>query len=144
MNSRLRVTICQLGVRRPSLSPASCTSSMAFAAPKHQPIGVQPWRERKALYVATRTSPSRIYGRRWQKLRAAYLATHPICECGCGHPATVVDHRTSHNGNPDLLYAWDNLVAMTKACHDRKTASSDGGFGNPHRRSPQPPSWSTS
>ena len=53
---------------------------------------------------------------------------------GCGRPATVVDHRTPHNGDEALLYDWDNLQAMTKACHDRKTAARDGGFGNPVRR----------
>jgi 5-methylcytosine-specific restriction protein A len=92
------------------------------------------------MYDAARPSPSRIYGRRWQRLRIAYLAQHPLCECeendgaGCGRPATVVDHRTPHNGDAVLLYSWDNLQAMTKACHDRKTAARDGGFGNPVRR----------
>jgi 5-methylcytosine-specific restriction protein A len=71
-----------------------------------------------------------VYGYRWQKLRAAYLACNPLCECGCGHPATVVDHKTPHNGDPARLYDWDNLQAMTKPCHDRKTAARDGGFGN--------------
>jgi 5-methylcytosine-specific restriction protein A len=56
-----------------------------------------------------------------------------LCECGCGYPATVVDHRQPHNGNDRLMYAWDNLQAMTKQCHDRKTAAHDGGFGNPLR-----------
>jgi 5-methylcytosine-specific restriction protein A len=106
---------------------------MPNAAPKHQPIGVQPWRERKAHYVATRPSPSRIYGRQWQKLRAAYLAANPLCECGCNRPATVVHHKRAHRGDTALLLAWDNLQALTKACHDRTTAAHGGGFGNPIR-----------
>jgi 5-methylcytosine-specific restriction enzyme A len=90
------------------------------------------------MYDAARPSPSQIYGRRWQRL--AYLARNPLCQCdendgaGCGRTATVVDHRTPHNGDLALLYAWDNLQSMTKACHDRKTAARDGGFGNPIRR----------
>ena len=50
----------------------------------------------------------------------AYLARNPLCQCdendgaGCGRAATVVDHRTPHNGDPALLYAWDNLQSMTK------------------------------
>jgi 5-methylcytosine-specific restriction protein A len=56
-----------------------------------------------------------------------------LCECGCGYAASVVDHRQPHNGNDRLMYAWDNLQAMTKQCHDRKTAAHDGGFGNPLR-----------
>jgi 5-methylcytosine-specific restriction protein A len=99
----------------------------------HRPIGAQSAAERRAAYVAARPSPSRIYGRRWQRLRSAYLARNPICECGCGRPAIVVDHRTPHNGDLALMYAWDNLEAMTKPCHDAKTAARDGGFGNPIR-----------
>ena len=104
--------------------------------PIHRPIGVQTSAERRAAYDAARVSPSRIYGRRWQKLRRAYLAAHPLCECGCGYAAAVVDHRRPHNGNAALMYAWDNLQAMTKPCHDRKTAARDGGFGNPLRPDP--------
>jgi len=47
----------------------------------------------------------------------------------------VVDHRMPHHGDDALLYAWDNLAAMAKPCHDRKTAAVDGGFGNPRRGS---------
>jgi hypothetical protein len=32
-----------------------------------------------------------------------------------------------------LMFSWDNLQAMTKQCHDRKTVLQDGGFGNPVR-----------
>jgi 5-methylcytosine-specific restriction protein A len=101
--------------------------------PAHHPIGWKPWATVKAERERERVSPSRTYGRRWQKLRAAYLAAHPACECGCGYPASVVDHRLPHDGDPRLMYAWDNLQAMTKPCHDRKTAARDGGFGNPVR-----------
>jgi 5-methylcytosine-specific restriction protein A len=77
----------------------------------------------------------RLYDqRRWRRVRAAYLARHPLCACGCGYPATVVDHRLPHCGDLAAMYDWNNLQAMTKACHDRKTASVDGGFGNPLRR----------
>jgi 5-methylcytosine-specific restriction protein A len=94
----------------------------------HQPIGHQNEAMRRAAYDQTKV---RHYTkRRWYHLRNAYLATHPLCECGCGHPATVVDHKTPHQGDDALLYAWDNLQAMTKQCHDRKTATHDGGFGN--------------
>jgi 5-methylcytosine-specific restriction protein A len=83
--------------------------------------------------AARRASPSRIYGRRWQKLRAAYLARHPLCECGCGQAAAVVDHIRPHGGDLALVFDWTNLQALAKTCHDRKTAARDGGFGNPVR-----------
>ena len=132
VRSRFPVTICYLGANRFRVSRRT-HQTMPFAAPRHLPVGVQPWSERKAQYVATRVSPSRVYGRRWQKLRAAYLAQHPICECGCGHVATVVHHKQPHHGDTALLLDWENLQALTKPCHDRITAQSGGGFGNRRR-----------
>lgn len=100
-------------------------------SPVHQPAGKQSAAERRRAY--DRSKVRHYTKRRWDHLRAAYLATHPLCECGCGRPASVVDHKRPHNGDDTLLYAWDNLQAMTKQCHDRKTAAVDGGFGNPMR-----------
>ena len=41
--------------------------------------------------------------------------------------ATVVDHVIPReSGGIDAL---DNLQALCKSCHDRKTAKTDGGFG---------------
>lgn len=96
--------------------------------------------ERKRAYDASRPPRSAIYGHRWRKLRAAYLASlsSPFCECGCGRllrdGQIVVDHRKPHLRDPALIYAWNNLQALTKQCHDRKTAELDGGFGNPLKR----------
>ena len=104
---------------------------MPLRSPVHQPGGYQTEAARRAAY--DRAKPRHYTKRRWFHLRAAYLATHPLCECGCNGVATVVDHKVPHNGDDALLYAWDNLQAMTKACHDRKTAAHDGGFGNPVR-----------
>jgi 5-methylcytosine-specific restriction protein A len=101
--------------------------------PVHRAPGWQSEADRRAAY--DRAKPRHYGKRRWDHLRVAYLATHPLCECGCGHPATVVDHRMPHHGDDALLYAWDNLAAMAKPCHDRKTAAVDGGFGNPRRGS---------
>lgn len=107
---------------------------MPDSPPVHRPIGVLTHADRRALRDRTR-SGSRVYGTRWQRLRKMYLARHPICECEaqCGRPAIVVDHKQPHNGDLSLMYAWDNLQAMTKPCHDAKTAARDGGFGNPVR-----------
>ena len=79
--------------------------------PLHRAPGVFTPVERRAAYDAARPSPSRTYGRRWQRLRLAYLARNPLCECdenagaGCGRAATVVDHRVAHNGDEALLYS---------------------------------------
>ncbi|WP_423837057.1 HNH endonuclease [Sutterella wadsworthensis] len=44
--------------------------------------------------------------------------------------ATDVDHIKPHRGDPILLFDEKNLQALCHACHSRKTASEDGGFGN--------------
>ena len=84
---------------------------------------------------------NRLYGHQWRKARLGFLAKHPLCECdecqaGAKRvmEATVVDHRIPHGG--DLTLFWDrkNWTAMSKPCHDRKTALRDGGFGAPRNR----------
>ncbi|HVL76318.1 MAG TPA: HNH endonuclease [Noviherbaspirillum sp.] len=91
----------------------------------------------------------RGYDSKWRKARDAYLREHPVCECDdCKRldwpPASeVVDHIIPHrlkdakdSGNPDAIARaqelfWNrrNWKAMSKRCHDRKTAREDGGFG---------------
>ena len=63
-----------------------------------------------------------------------YLQTHPLCEeCksrGIIRAANVVDHRTPHQGDRTLFWAWENnWQALCKSCHDSKTAREDGRFG---------------
>ena len=83
--------------------------------------------------VLKRASASaRGYGRRWQRARAAYLSANPLC-VRCNHggklvTATVVDHVTPHRGDWSLFWQQGNWQALCKPCHDRKTASEDGGY----------------
>ena len=101
---------------------------MATRAPVYRPSGWQSEADRRRAYDQTK---ARHYTKaRRYHLRNAYLATHPLCECGCNGVASVVDHKQPHNGDDALLYAWENPQAMTKQRHDRKTATHDGGFGN--------------
>ena len=77
-------------------------------------------------YDATRGSAAaRGYGRRWQAARAAFLARHPVCACPdrCGRPATEVDHRVPHRGDPALFWDQANWQPLTRECHARKTAA---------------------
>lgn len=82
----------------------------------------------------TGSSTDRGYGYRWQKLRARFLRAHPLCEhclaTGRARPATDVDHVKPHKGDPALMWDEHNLQALCHACHSRKTAREDGGFGN--------------
>ena len=76
----------------------------------------------------------RGYGRAWQRYRLRYLAEHPLCvSCesrGQIVPATVVDHIKPHKGDNALFWNPKNHQGLCVRCHNRKTASEDGGFGN--------------
>ena len=96
-------------------------------------------KQRLAEYERRRgSSTQRGYDRRWGQYRAAYLAAHPLCvRCeatGIITPATVVDHITPHKGNRDLFWDTTNHQALCKACHDRKTATEDGRWGESRTR----------
>jgi 5-methylcytosine-specific restriction enzyme A len=88
------------------------------------------------------SSAKRGYDRRWTAIRNVHLADHPLCvKCearGLVVEATVVDHITPHCGNEELLHDTNNLQSLCKSCHGRKSATSDGAFGNERK----PPSSS--
>ncbi len=71
------------------------------------------------------------YGRRWRKIRKAFLTAHPLCEeCkkqGKFTPAEEVHHITplSEGGTHD----YKNLMALCKSCHSRITAKEGGRWG---------------
>jgi 5-methylcytosine-specific restriction endonuclease McrA len=58
---------------------------------------------------------------RWQRLRRAFLAAHPLCvmceAAGRTEPATVCDHIERHAGDEVKFWAgpWQ---ALCKHCHD--------------------------
>ena len=47
--------------------------------------------------------------------------------------AREVDHIEPHKGDDTLFWDQDNWQPLCKPCHSRKTATEDGGFGNPKR-----------
>lgn len=69
----------------------------------------------------------RGYDAKWRRVRAAYLRGHKDCVV-CGEQATEVDHVVALKDGG--THQWSNLQAMCKTHHSRKTAVSDGGFGN--------------
>ncbi len=81
------------------------------------------------------TAAQRGYGSRWRRLRRMFLRANPTCadpfgvhrEAGEVVAATEVDHIVpKRQGGRD---EWDNLQALCKPCHSRKTAKLDGGWG---------------
>lgn len=93
------------------------------SAPSHVPADAAPL-----------TTAQRGYGSRWQKARQTFLLRSPLCvECsrnGRVTEARVVDHVVPHRGDQDLFWDTSNWQALCKRCHDVKTATEDGGFGN--------------
>lgn len=65
------------------------------------------------------SAAARGYGRRWQRLRKMFLRANPLC-VECGAAASEVDHIIPlRQGGSNR---WDNLQALCKSCHSRKTA----------------------
>ncbi|MFO0849575.1 MAG: HNH endonuclease [Gemmataceae bacterium] len=97
---------------------------MPYRPPRHQP---------PAPPAAARPSPSRRgYGPDWDRCRLAYLADHPECEqcsqAGVLTAATEVDHvRRIERGGP--RFDHENLMALCKSCHSKKTVRETATFG---------------
>lgn len=71
----------------------------------------------------------------WKRVRLDKLRADPLCQyCppGRARVATQVDHvkAVAAGGDP---FAWANLRSSCQACHSRKTATMDGGFGHAKR-----------
>ncbi len=64
-----------------------------------------------AAAAKIRSSPA------WQRLRAHFLAAHPICGI-CGSAlAEQVHHIEPVEKRPDLALTWDNLAPVCPLCH---------------------------
>ena len=79
------------------------------------------------------TSTERGYNARWYRYTKAYLAEHPLCaiceQQGIVEQAEMVDHIIPHHGDPNLFWDPNNHQPLSLACHNRKTATQDGGYG---------------
>ena len=106
---------------------------MPSKPPVHRPPGVRSAAGVKAELDRQRPSAARRgYGPRWRRVRAAFLAQHPLCAAcraqGRVVPATVVDHIVPHRGDQTLFWDEANWAALCKPCHDSKTAH-EGRWG---------------
>lgn len=63
------------------------------------------------------------YSRKWRAAARVFLATNPMCACGCGRAAEVVDHVIPHRGDLKLFWRRSNWQGLAKRCHDQKTGS---------------------
>ena len=111
---------------------------MPWAPTKHCPHGHPPYTGNRcpicastarARADAVRPSASeRGYSSKWRQAREGFLKANPTCAI-CNAPATVVDHIAPHKGNKQLFWDRSNWQQICAPCHNRKTATHDGGFG---------------
>lgn len=100
-------------------------------APRTHKGGLTPRR----FETRSRRMHDRVYNRRWRRVSKQFLRRNPFCakcfESGAVVPSEVTDHIEPHDG--DYAKFWDesNWRALCVPCHNRKTATEDGGFGNP-------------
>lgn len=117
-----------------SLKPRVGTLDLRHATVLPPMTAEEAERARKARLDRERgTARQRGYDAAWRRLRKAFLAAHPLCQCeDCQAgvkrvtAATVVDHIVPISERPDLRLEWSNLRAMSKPCHDRRTARDQG------------------
>lgn len=81
------------------------------------------------------SAAERGYDSAWRTYSKRRLVLHPWCaDPDRMHPmpvlATCTDHVTPHRGDRKLLWEKSNHQSLCDACHSRKTARDDGGFGN--------------
>jgi len=96
-------------------------------------------RRRKAEHDRRRPgSAARGYDHLWQRLRLQILAAEPLCrDCAADGRVTaaeVVDHIVTIAEAPELRLEASNCAPLCRPCHNRKTATRDGGFGNRRQR----------
>lgn len=110
---------------------------MPTRPPRFQPYKAAPDTPRVTRDQWRGSAASRGYGGAWRRAREGFLQHHPLCvRCLANRQitaATVVDHIQPHGGNMVLFWQYDNWQALCKPCHDAKTATEDGGFGNQKR-----------
>ena len=105
-----------------------CTITDQRYCDKHTDIYIKEVRKK---YDKQRPAYHRLYGLSvWATLRNRVLSGTPFCiECAKQDIiklADVVDHIVDHRGDVNKFLDINNLQALCKKCHDRKTARTVG------------------
>jgi len=89
---------------------------------------VQSRREADARRPSAR---ERGYDTKWQKESKAFLESlsNPLCACGCGRKADMVDHKIAAKGDQRLFWDRSNWQPYNRICNTRKAIRCEGGFG---------------
>ncbi|QND48111.1 HNH endonuclease [Rhizobium lusitanum] len=110
--------ICPCGFSVPKGTRCECRERRAVAAQKAND-------ERRG------SAASRGYDGKWAKESKAWLAAlgSPLCACGCGREANMVDHIVAPKGDARLFWSRSNWQPYHDICNRRKAIKSEGGFG---------------
>lgn len=105
-----------------------------YSMPKGQPCPCQQrdTKQRQATNDAARGSAAdRGYTAEWTRESKAFLAAMgaPLCACGCGRPANMVDHIKAPKGDMSLFWDRTNWQPYNGLCNRRKNIRAEGGFG---------------
>lgn len=131
----------------PSTSKRVCNRCRQAVGPGRCPNCTTPYVKRPRKPDTDRPSAAaRGYDRRWREARAAFLKTHPYCECDdClrlpewQRPvATDVNHIDGLGPLGPRGYDRSNWQAMAHGHHSRLTAREHGGFGRGPARDDRP------
>jgi len=112
--------------KKPCAHPGCPELTRGKYCPAHQKLADQQY-EKYRRDPATR----KRYGRVWQRVRAKYVAEHPLCEECLKHgrhtPVQEVHHilPLSKGGT----HAPDNLMSLCTSCHSTVTAKEGGRWG---------------
>lgn len=89
-----------------------------------------------------RKTAERGYGGRWQRARAQHLAANPLCVLCLAEtprrvtPATVVDHRDAHRGDPAIFWDRSRWQSLCASHHSSDAQRRDNGNPTPRRIGP--------
>ena len=118
----------------PCAAPRPCTYPGCGELTRSRRCEAHEAQERKETDARRGSAASRGYTGRWRKARDLFLKQNPVCaECarqGRMARADLVDHIQPAKGNQALFWRESNWQSLCAACHNRKTNSRDGGFGN--------------
>lgn len=68
------------------------------------------------------TKQARGYGGEWERISRMYRQQYPVCEICNAAPSEDCDHIIPFDGpNDPLRTDWNNLQALCRSCHNRKT-----------------------
>ncbi len=89
-------------------------------------------KDKKKKYVKDPKVKRWLNSSKYKKARLEFIYKNPFCNSvGCNKLTEILDHIKAHCGNERLFWDENNWQPKCKSCHDRKTATHDGGFGNP-------------